>query len=207
MLALETFHIVFLVIALLIILVPVLIVASFIKIWTQALASGARVNFFELFGMYLRKAPSELIISARISLVQAGIQDIGTMMLESVYLVRRNPDDVMTCVNALIMAKKAERAISMEEIQKLHFAGRDVLKIVQDRIDTQTPVQGDDSESVNAFQGKSGRTVSTVFPAGIVQIEDQQYNAVAENEVIEDNTSIQVTNVEGNYLVISPVAL
>jgi hypothetical protein len=204
MLAMETWQFVLLVIVLLTILIPILIVVSFIKIWTQALVSGAPVNFFQLFGMYLRKVPPQLIITARISMVQAGIRDIDTAILESIYLVRRNPDDVMTSVNALIVAQKAELAISIEEIQKLHFAGRDVVKMVQDRIDGRGPAIWEGTESINTFHAKSGRTVSKVYSAGIVEIEGQQYNAVAENEVIEENTSIQVSQVEGNYLVIVP---
>jgi hypothetical protein len=207
MCAVETFQIVLLVIVLLTILIPILIVISFIKIWIQALSSGAPVSFFSLFGMWLRKVPPQLIIGARISAVQAGIDNLGTNELESIFLVRRDPSDVMTCVKALILAHKANLHISFNDLQAYHFAGHDVLKMVQDRIDGQGPATWEGSESINTFQGKSGRTVSKVYSAGIVEIEDQQYNAVAENEVIEENTSIQVKNVEGNYLVISPVVL
>ena len=207
MLALETFQIVFLVIVLLIILVPVLIVASFIKIWLQALSSGAPVSFFNLFGMWLRKVPPQLIISARISAVQAGIDNLGTNEFESIFLVRRDPSDVMTCVKALILAHKANLHVSFNDLQARHFAGRDVVKRVQERIDAQGSANWEESESINAFPGKSGRTVSTVYPVGIVEIEDQHYNAVAEKEMIEENTAIRVTNVEGNYLVISPAVL
>ncbi len=107
--AMETWQIVLLAILLLVILIPILIVAGFIKIWIQALSSGARVTFFSLFGMWLRKVSPQLVVSARISAVQAGIDDLETQQLESVFLVRRDPGDIMTCVNALIIAYKAAR--------------------------------------------------------------------------------------------------
>ena len=131
MLAMETWQIVVLVIVLVVILVPILIVASFIKIWIQALSSGARVSFFSLFGMWLRKVSPQLIVSARISAVQAGIENLDTRQLESVFLVRRDPGDVMTCVNALIIAFKANVPITFSDLQAHHFAGGNVVTLVQ----------------------------------------------------------------------------
>ena len=125
MLAMETWQIVVLVFALLIILIPILIVVSFIKIWIQAISSGAPVTFFSLFGMWLRKVSPQLIVSARISAVQAGID------LESVFLVRRDPSDVMVCVNGLIIAFKANVPITFADLQAHHFAGGNVMTLVQ----------------------------------------------------------------------------
>jgi membrane-bound ClpP family serine protease len=204
MLALETFQIVLLVILILVILTPILIVAGFIKIWAQALASGVRVPFIQILGMYLRKVSPQSIISAKISTVMAGITDVPLQSLEVIFLIRRNPEDVMTCVKALIMAHKANLEISLENIYQNYFAGEDVVKMIQDRINGGEPTNLQRIESSNDFQGKSGRTVSTVYSAGIVEIDSRQYNAVTENEVIEENTPIRVSQVEGNYLVIVP---
>lgn len=123
-------EIIIIVIAILV-FIPVIIVARFLKLWIQAISSGAKVSFFDLFGMWLRKVSPQLIVSARISAVQAGITDLHTRDLESVFLVRRDPSDVMTCVNGLIIALKANVAISFAELQAHHFAGGHVVGLVQ----------------------------------------------------------------------------
>jgi uncharacterized protein YqfA (UPF0365 family) len=115
----------------LIVLVVLILLAMYIKIWIQALFSGARVSFFDLIGMGLRKVSPQLIISARISAVQAGLSDLSTRQLESAFLVRRQPSDVLVCVNALIIAFKANVQISFADLQAHHFAGGHVIELVQ----------------------------------------------------------------------------
>lgn len=109
----------------------VFVFGSFIKIYIQALSSGARVTFFDLIGMSLRRVSSQLIVSARISAVQAGIENLSTHALESVFLVRRDPGDVMTCVSALIIAHKANLPLNFAELQAHHFAGGHVIDLVK----------------------------------------------------------------------------
>jgi len=111
-------------------LIPLLIIGSFIKLWIQALSSRAKVTFFELFGMWLRKVPPQLMVTARISAVQAGLEEMETRDLESVYLVRRDPADVVKCVNALIISHKANLPITFNDLQAHHFAGGHVDKLV-----------------------------------------------------------------------------
>ncbi|MBN1765843.1 MAG: flotillin-like protein FloA [Sedimentisphaerales bacterium] len=109
----------------------ILIVGRFINIWIQAWSSGARVSFISLIGMWLRKVPAQLIVRARISAVQAGITELSTSNLESVYLVRKEPADMMTCVNGLIIAYKANLELNFNELQAHHFAGGHVIELVQ----------------------------------------------------------------------------
>ena len=120
-----------LVVLVLVVLMVLLVVGRFIKIWIQALSSGARVSFFDLIGMWLRKVSPQLMVSGRISAVQAGLEDLSTRDLESVFLVRRDARDVMTCVNALIIAYKAGVPISFADLQAHHFAGGHVIELVQ----------------------------------------------------------------------------
>jgi uncharacterized protein YqfA (UPF0365 family) len=108
-----------------------LVFLSFIKIWIQALFSGARVSFFDLIGMALRKVPAQLIVGQRISAVQAGITDLTTQELESVFLVRRDPSDVMICVTALIIAFKARLEVSFADLQAHHFSGGHLEQLVK----------------------------------------------------------------------------
>ncbi len=112
------------------ILLLIIVIGLYIKIWIQALFSGARVGFLQLIGMGLRKVSPQLIVSARISAVQAGI-DLPTQQLESVFLVRRNPQDVFMCVNALIIAYKANLDITFADLQAHHFAGGRVDNLVK----------------------------------------------------------------------------
>ena len=109
----------------------VLLVGRFIKIWIQALSSGARVTFLELIGMWLRKVPPQLIVRERISAVQAGITELTSRSLESAFLVRREAGDVLTCVDALIIAFKANVTITFADLQAHHFAGGHVIELVR----------------------------------------------------------------------------
>ena len=114
-----------------------IVLGMYIKIWIQALFSGARVSFVSLIGMGLRKVQPQLIVNERISAVQAGLLDLETRELESVYLVRREPSDVMICVNALIIAHKANVGITFMDLQAHHFAGGHVEDLVKALIASQ----------------------------------------------------------------------
>ncbi len=119
-----------------ILLVFLIIIFTYFRIYIQAFTSGARVSLFGLIGMTLRKVSAQLIVNARISGVQAGI-DLTTTELESVYLVRRDPTDVYTCVNALIISHKANLPITFVDLQAHHFAGGNVVNLVQAMIAAQ----------------------------------------------------------------------
>jgi len=115
----------------LLVLFIIIVLGRFINIWIQAISSRAKVSFLDLIGMWLRKVNPQLIVSARISAVQAGIDNVATTELESVFLVRRDPSDVMTCVNGLIIAHKANLSLNFAELQAHHFAGGHVVELVQ----------------------------------------------------------------------------
>ncbi|MCF7957666.1 MAG: flotillin-like FloA family protein [Phycisphaerae bacterium] len=123
--------IVFLVVLGFIILTSLFLLRGIIKIYIQAYVSGSPVTFMELIGMSLRKTPPHMIVSAKIILVQAGIINITTCDLESVYLARQDSNDVMVCVNALIIAHKDGLNFNFTEIQAHHFAGGHVIELVQ----------------------------------------------------------------------------
>lgn len=152
-------------------LVVVLIFISFIKIWVRAFFSGAKVSIFDLIGMSLRSVPREEIVRAKIAAVQAGIADLDTRQLESVWLVGKNrfprkshPEgegqqtreqwqqerveqekrfwssyqgDVMTCINALIIAHKADLPVTFAQLQAHHFAGGYVMDVVHSMVAAQ----------------------------------------------------------------------
>jgi uncharacterized protein YqfA (UPF0365 family) len=116
-----------LIITVAIILVILGLFLHFIGIWIQAAMSGARVSFFSLIGMRLRKIPPALIVSARIQALKAGL-NITTDQLEAQYLAG---GDVINVVNALIAANKANINLSFEKAAAIDLAGRDVREAVR----------------------------------------------------------------------------
>jgi uncharacterized protein YqfA (UPF0365 family) len=159
---------IFVIIVGVIVIIPFLFFISVIRIWIKAFFSGAHVSLFELIGMSLRGVPREKIVRARIAAVQAGITDLTTQQLESVWLVDKNEfrykdlqerdsdmqpnepwlkekaaqkkrflasyqaqGDVMICVNALIIARKADLPVTFAQLQAHHFAGGHVIDVVQ----------------------------------------------------------------------------
>jgi uncharacterized protein YqfA (UPF0365 family) len=111
--------------------VAVLIIAGlflrFFHIWIRAWTSGAYVGFSSLLGMWIRKVPSNLIVSARIQAVKAGLS-IETNQLESLYLAQ---GDVEQVVNALIAADKANIPLTFQQASAINLAGRDILDAVR----------------------------------------------------------------------------
>lgn len=53
--------------------------------------------------------------------------------------------------------------------------------------------------------GKTGITVSTLRPAGIVKIGDQRYDVVSDGDFIANDTMVKVVHVEGNRIVVTEV--
>ncbi|VFQ43606.1 flotillin-like protein FloA [Desulfoluna butyratoxydans] len=110
-----------------IVLVILFVVASAIKLWIQALVSGAHVGILNIVFMRFRKVPPKLIIESKIMAVKAGI-DISTDLLESHYLAGGN---LARVVQALIAADKANIDLEFNRAAAIDLAGRDVLEAVQ----------------------------------------------------------------------------
>ena len=114
-------------VALAIVLVILFVVASAIKLWIQALVSGAHVGILNIVFMRFRKVPPKLIIESKIMAVKAGI-DISTDLLESHYLAGGN---LARVVQALIAADQANIDLEFNRAAAIDLAGRDVLEAVQ----------------------------------------------------------------------------
>ena len=110
-----------------VVLVIVFIIGSAIKLWIQALVSGAHVGMLNIIFMRLRKVPATLIIESKIMAVKAGI-DIDTDMLESHFLAGGN---LARVVQSLIAADKANIELEFNRSAAIDLAGRDVLEAVQ----------------------------------------------------------------------------
>jgi len=124
-------------------LIIVAVLAQFANLWLQALLSGAKVSFFELIGMRLRKVDPRVIVLSRIKGVKAGI-DLPTADLEAHYLAGGR---VPYVVNALIAADRAKIELPWNQACAIDLAGRDILDAVQTSvnpkvIDCPNPSQG-----------------------------------------------------------------
>ncbi len=109
------------------ILVLVFIVGSSVKLWVQALVSGAHVGILNIVFMRFRKVPPKLIVESLIMAVKAGIT-LDTDGLESHYLAGGN---VTRVVQALIAADKANIDLKFNRAAAIDLAGRNVLEAVQ----------------------------------------------------------------------------
>lgn len=118
---------IFFVIVLLAIVIMVFFVGSSIKLWIQALVSGAHVGIFNIVFMRFRKVPPKLIVESLIMAVKAGIE-VDTDGLESHYLAGGN---VTRLVQALIAADKANINLKFNQAAAIDLAGRNVLEAVQ----------------------------------------------------------------------------
>jgi uncharacterized protein YqfA (UPF0365 family) len=204
-----TIHLVLAIIAGIIGLVFVLIFMNFIKIWIQALFSGAKVSIFDLIGMALRGVPRDEIVRARIAAVQAGIADLDTKQLESVWLVGKNrfprkgridrdtegsksseqwqiekaeqekrfwmsyqnQGDVMTCVNSLIIARKADLPVTFAQLQAHHFSGGYVMDVVHSMVAAQRakiPLSFDVARAIDLAGRDILRAVETTVTPKII---------------------------------------
>ena len=110
-----------------VVLVIIVVIGNFFKLWIRALSSGAGVSFRSLIGMWLRRVDSEQIVNARIMLVKTGLA-VTTDELEAHYLAG---GDVMNVVRALIAADKAGFELSFQRAAAIRLAGRDVLKAME----------------------------------------------------------------------------
>lgn len=120
--------------ALIIIMVIILLfamVAKFFWLWIQAVTTRARIGFWDLFGMWLRRVDPRTIVRSKIMAVQAGLgeEELTSKSLEAHYLAGGNVPQV---VRALIAARKSKTiTLSFREATAIDLAGRDVLEAVQ----------------------------------------------------------------------------
>jgi uncharacterized protein YqfA (UPF0365 family) len=98
-----------------------------IPLWIAAWASGAYVGLFTLVGMRFRRIPPNVVVTARISAVKAGL-NIPVDDLEAHHLAGGN---VVRLVNAMISADKANIALPFKRAAAIDLAGRNVLEAVQ----------------------------------------------------------------------------
>ena len=115
-------------VAALIVLMFVVLVSRFLKLWLQAYMAKAHVGLLSLVGMTLRKVNPAVIVRAKIMSVQAGLPDVTTQALEAHYLAGGSVPNV---INALIAADRAGIPLDLKMATAIDLAGRNVLQAVQ----------------------------------------------------------------------------
>lgn len=110
-------------------IVALVVITRFIPIglWIQALFSGVRLSFPNLFGMRFRRVIPSRIVNPLITATKAGLR-LNVNELEAHYLAGGDVDRV---VAALIAADKANIDLGFQQATAIDLAGRDVLEAVQ----------------------------------------------------------------------------
>lgn len=109
------------------------VVARYGKLWFQAYMSSADISLLSLVGMGFRQVRPTVIVSAKIMAAQAGLSidrrdGITTSRLEAHYLAG---GDVMTVINAIIAAHRANIDLDFDRASAIDLAGRDVMDAVR----------------------------------------------------------------------------
>ena len=111
----------------LVMIVVLLLVAQFFRLWLQAYFSKAGVTMADLIGMRLRKVSASTIVLTKIQLVKAGIHEVTTNDLESHYLAGGN---VYHVSRAMIAANRALIELDWKKSCAIDLAGRDIVDAV-----------------------------------------------------------------------------
>ena len=138
-----------------IILVILLVVAQFFRLWLQAYMSNAGVRMTDLIGMYLRKVEMTTVVFAKIQLVKSGIHDMSVNDLESHYLAGGRLGNV---TRAMIAANRAVLNLDWRKACAIDLAGRDITDAINTSvnpkvIDVPDPGRGKQSIDAVAMDG------------------------------------------------------
>ena len=106
-----------------IVLLILLVIAQFFRLWLQAYMSNAGVRMTDLIGMYLRKVEMTTVVFAKIQLVKSGIHEMTVNDLESHYLAGGRVGKV---TRAMIAANRAVLALDWSKACAIDLAGRDI---------------------------------------------------------------------------------
>ncbi|QSH41136.1 flotillin-like protein FloA [Lentisphaerota bacterium ZTH] len=98
-----------------------------IPLWIAAVFSGVKIGISSLIGMRLRRVPPQVILSAMIQAVKAGLE-VNSNDLEAHYLAGGN---VFRVVQALVAADKANIPLSLQRATAIDLAGRNLLEAVK----------------------------------------------------------------------------
>ena len=119
--------------AALFLLVGLIVIGTYGKLWFQTYMSSADVSLLSLVGMGFRQVNPRVIATAKIMAAQAGLDinrrtGISTARVEAHYLAGGN---VMNVIHAIIAAHRAGIDLDFDKAAAIDLAGRDVLDAVR----------------------------------------------------------------------------
>lgn len=106
-----------------------------VKLWIEALSSGAYVGLFRLIGMRLRGMNPVYVVRPFISATKASLTGLTLDALEAHYLAIGTKDPnvglrLNNLVLALISANRAQLDLTPERAMSIDLAGRDILRAI-----------------------------------------------------------------------------
>ena len=119
--------------AALFLLVGLIVIGTYGKLWFQTYMSSADVSLLSMVGMGFRQVNPRVIATAKIMAAQAGLDinrrtGISTARVEAHYLAGGN---VMNVIHAIIAAHRAGIDLDFDKAAAIDLAGRDVLDAVR----------------------------------------------------------------------------
>ena len=98
-----------------------------LPLWIAAVFSGVKIKISSLIGMRLRRVPPQVILTAMIQAVKAGVM-VDSNSLEAHFLAGGN---VFRVVFSLVAADKANIPLDLQRATAIDLAGRNVLDAVK----------------------------------------------------------------------------
>jgi uncharacterized protein YqfA (UPF0365 family) len=113
-------------------LVVFAILARYLRLWVQSVASGAGIGLFDLVAMSFKKVNPTVIVRSKIMAVQAGLGDSSGVTRQALEAHHLAGGRVPQVVQALIAARKAKiTELDFKLAAAIDLAGRDVREAVQ----------------------------------------------------------------------------
>jgi uncharacterized protein YqfA (UPF0365 family) len=113
-------------------LVVFAILARYLRLWVQSVASGAGIGLFDLVAMSFKKVNPTVIVRSKIMAVQAGLGDSSGVTRQALEAHHLAGGRVPQVVQALIAARKAKiTELDFKLAAAIDLAGRDVRQAVQ----------------------------------------------------------------------------
>lgn len=107
-------------------------ILAYFRLWLQSATTGAGIGLGNIIGMRFRRVDPYEITRAKITAVQAGLDDSTGITRDALEAHFLSGGNVTQVVRALIAANKAKTIkLSFAEATKIDLAGRDVLEAVQ----------------------------------------------------------------------------
>ncbi|MGI9178810.1 MAG: flotillin-like protein FloA [Pirellulales bacterium] len=113
-------------------LVVFAVLAKYLRLWVQSVASGTGIGLFDLVAMSFKKVNPAVIVRSKIMAVQAGLGDSSGITRQALEAHHLAGGRVPLVVQALIAAHKAGIAeLDFKRAAAIDLAGRDVREAVQ----------------------------------------------------------------------------